>query len=452
MQLKTKLRSLRGQRLGAFALALVMVFSVLISAGPDAFAVTQKEINALKSQASSLNSQKSDLQSQLNKLSKSKNAAIDEKFLIEEKIDVIQQQITLSEEAIAKYGELIAQKEVELAEAKEEEAKYYDEFCDRVRSMEERGTISYWAVLFNASSFSDLLDRVNAISEVVDYDNMIMDQLAAARQAVADAKQELEDSKAAEEKAKAELDSQKADLQTEKANVEAVINEITSQADVYEEKLHDLEDDSANLSSQIKQAEKAYADQLAAQKAAEEAAAKKKAEEEAKKKAQQAAANNAANNSSSSSSSNNAGTSSGSTSSGTSAGSGGYLWPLSGYRNVTSAFGWRNCPFHGREFHSGVDIPAPSGTPIMATKGGVVIISAYGSSYGNYVVVAHSDGGRSLYAHMSSRSVSAGQSVSQGQKLGAVGTTGSSTGNHLHFELWMGNSQSSRVNPVAYCS
>ncbi len=448
MHIKDKLRHLSGQRLGAFALALVMVFSVLVSAGPEAFAVTQKEINALKSQASSLNDQKSQLQGQLNKLSKSKNAAIDEKFLIEEKIGVIQQQITLSEEAIAKYGELIAQKEVELAEAKEEEAKYYDEFCERVRSMEERGTISYWAVLFNASSFSDLLDRVNAISEVVDYDNMIMDQLAAARQAVADAKQELEDSKAAEEEAKAQLDAQKADLQTEKANVEAVISEITSQADVYEEKLHDLEDDSANLSSQIKQAEKAYADQLAAQKAAEEAA-RKKAEEEAKKKAQQAAANaaNNANNSSSSSSS-----SSGSSSSGSTAGSGGYLWPLSGYRNVTSAFGWRNCPFHGREFHSGVDVPAPSGTPIKATKGGVVIISAYGSSYGNYVVVAHSDGGRSLYAHMSSRSVSAGQSVSQGQTLGAVGTTGSSTGNHLHFELWMGNSQSSRVNPVAYCS
>ena len=119
---------------------------------------------------------------------------------------------------------------------------------------------------------------------------------------------------------------------------------------------------------------------------------------------------------------------------------------------MTSPFGWRNCPFHGREFHSGVDIPAPSGTPIKATKSGVVIVSTYGSSYGNYVVVAHSDGGRSLYAHMSSRSVSAGQTVSQGQTLGGVGTTGSSTGNHLHFELWMGNSQSSRVNPVAYCS
>lgn len=440
MQIASKFRQFGHKRVGAFVLALVMVFCAMTSVVPQAYAaVTKEQINDLKNQASSLSSQKSDLQKQLDKLKNSKNAAIDEKFLLEEKIGILQQEIAVSEEAIAKYGEMIELKEVELAEAKEEEAKYYDEFCERVRSMEERGDISYWAVLFNANSFSDLLDRVSAISEVVDYDNMVMDQLAAARQAVADAKAELEESKAAEEATKAELASQKTDLEAEQAKVEAVISEITSQAGVYEEKLHDLEDDSANLSKQIKQAEQTYAAQIAAQKKAEEEARRKaKAEEEAKRQQ----ANNS--NSSSSSSSN-------SSSSGT-ASSGGYLWPLSGYRSVTSPFGWRNCPFHGREFHSGVDIPAPSGTPIMATKGGVVIVSTYGSSYGNYVVVAHSDGGRSLYAHMSSRSVSAGQTVSQGQTLGGVGTTGSSTGNHLHFELWMGNSQSSRVNPVAYCS
>lgn len=448
MQIAGKVRQFGRKRVGAFVLALVMVFCAMTSVVPQAYAaVTKEQINDLKNQASSLSSQKSDLQKQLDKLKNSKNAAIDQKFLLEEKIDILQQQIAVSEEAIAKYGEMIELKEVELAKAKEEEAKYYAEFCERVRSMEERGDISYWAVLFHANSFSDLLDRVSAISEVVDYDNMVMDQLEAARQAVAEAKAELEENKAAEEATKAELASQKADLEAEQAKVEAVISEITSQAGVYEEKLHDLEDDSANLSKQIKQAEATYAAQIAAQKKAEEEA-RRKAEEEARRKQQ----NNSSSNNSSSSNSSSNNSSSGNTNSSGTAGSGGYMWPLSGYRSVTSPFGWRNCPFHGREFHSGVDVPAPSGTPIMATKGGVVIVSTYGSSYGNYVVVAHSDGGRSLYAHMSSRSVSAGQTVSQGQTLGSVGTTGSSTGNHLHFELWMGNSQSSRVNPAAYCS
>ena len=176
--------------------------------------------------------------------------------MLEEKINVLREQIALSEQSIQEYGKQIDQKEEELAAAKEEEAKYYDEFCERVRSMEERGNVSYWAVLFNANSFSDLLDQINAISEVMDYDNEVMDNLAAARQAVADAKAELEESKAAEESAKADLETQKADLVKEQASVEATIQEITSQSSVYAQKMDELEDDSASVSSQIAQAEK----------------------------------------------------------------------------------------------------------------------------------------------------------------------------------------------------
>ena len=359
----------RGKRLGALVMTLVMVFFAMTAALPAAEAVTQKDIDNLKSQAASLKEQKSDIQKKLDKLSNSKNSALDQKFLLEEKINVLREQIALSEQSIQEYGKQIDQKEEELAAAKEEEAKYYDEFCERVRSMEERGNVSYWAVLFNANSFSDLLDQINAISEVMDYDNEVMDNLAAARQAVADAKAELEESKAAEESAKADLETQKADLVKEQASVEATIQEITSQSSVYAQKMDELEDDSASVSSQIAQAEKTY----------------------------------------------------------------------------------QNCPFHGQELHGGCDIPAPYGTPIKAAKSGVVIISTYGSSYGNYVTIAHSDGSRTMYAHQSQRAVSAGQTVSQGEVIGYVGSTGSSTGNHLHFELWLNSSSSSRVNPVAYC-
>ena len=414
-------------RIGAVVLAVVMVFFAMTAAMPGAQAVTQQEISDLRSQASELDAQKQELQEKLDKLANSKDAALDEKFLLEEKINVLKEQIALSEQSIEELGEMIVQKEEELAQAKEEEAKYYDEYCQRVRSMEERGNVSYLSVLFNANSFSDLLDQINAIAEIVDYDNQVMDQLAAARQAVADAKADLEESKSAEEAAKADLETQKADLVAEEANVDAVIAEITSQSSVYAEKMDELEDDSANVSNQIAAAEKAYQAQLEAQ---------KKAEEEAQKQQQ---------NNSSSGSGNvpNGG--------GGSASSSGYLWPLSGYTRVSSPFGYRICPFHGQELHGGCDIPAPGGTPIMAAKSGVVVISTYSSSYGNYVVIAHSDGSRTLYAHQSQRAVSAGQTVSQGQVIGYVGSTGSSTGNHLHFELWLNSSSSSRVNPVAYC-
>ena len=140
--------------------------------------------------------------------------------------------------------------------------------------------MSYWSVLFNANSFSDLLDQINAISEVMDYDNQVMDNLVAARQAVADAKADLEENKVAEEAAKADLESQKAELETEQANVDAVISEIESQSSVYAQKMDELEDDSATIASQIAQAEKDYQARLEAQRKAEEA---KKAQEEASK-------------------------------------------------------------------------------------------------------------------------------------------------------------------------
>lgn len=431
----------RGKRLGAIFLSLVMVFFALTSSGPIALAVTQDDINNLKSQASSLSAQKAELQKKLDKLSNSKNSALQQKQLLEQKINVLREQIALSEQSIQEYGEMITQKEAELAAAQEEEAKYYDEFCLRVRSMEERGSVSYWSVLFNATSFSDLLDQINAISEVVDYDNQVMDQLAAARQAVADAKADLEESKAAEEAAKADLESQKADLVTEEAAVEATIQEITSQSSAYEEQLEEAEADADSIASQIAQAEKTYQAQIEAQK-------KKEAEEAARKAAEaaEAAKKNQNNNSSS-----NSGSSSGSETTTPPTNSGSYLWPLSGYTSISSPFGYRNCPYHGRELHRGADIPAPAGTPIRAAKSGVVIVSTYGSSYGNYVTIAHSDGTRTLYAHQSQRAVSAGQTVSQGQVIGYVGSTGSSTGNHLHFEIWTSSSSSSVVNPVGRC-
>ena len=443
------------KRLGAMAMTLVMLFGLMAAGLPQAQAVTQDDINNLKSQAASLSSQKADIQKKLDKLSNSKNSALNEKLLLEQKINVLRSEIAVSDQAIAESGEMITQKESELAAAKEKEAKYYEAFCERVRSMEERGNVSYWSVIFNASSFSDLLDQVNAISEVMDYDNEIMDQLAKARQEVADAKTALEESKAAEETAKASLESQKADLQTEQAKVEATIQQITSQSSTYNSQMAKLENSQSNLANQIAQAEKQYQAQIAAQKAAAEAAAKKRQQEEEAKRQQNANKNNnsssSSNNSSSSnSSSNNSSSSSNSSSSGTTSSSG-YLWPLSGYTRVSSPFGYRNCPYHGQELHGGCDVPAPSGTPIRAAKSGVVVISTYGSSYGNYVVIAHSDGSRTMYAHQSQRAVSAGQTVSQGQTIGYVGSTGNSTGSHLHFELWLSSSSSSRVNPVAYC-
>ena len=160
----------------ALALSLVMALSVSLM---PVSAVTQQDIANLKSKAQSLNAQKAKIQSELNKVASSKNSAMQQKQLLEQKINVLRNQIAVTEQTISTLSAQIEEKEQELAAAKEKEAKYFDLFCERVRSMEEDGDISYWEVLFQARTFSDLLDQVNKVGEIMDYDNEVMDQLEA---------------------------------------------------------------------------------------------------------------------------------------------------------------------------------------------------------------------------------------------------------------------------------
>ena len=127
----------------------------------------------------------------------------------------------------------------------------------------------------------------------------------------------------------------------------------------------------------------------------------------------------------------------------------GFIWPVLGHTYVSSDYGWRICPFHGREFHYGIDIPAPEGTPIRACKDGEVVVSEYNSGYGYYMIIKHTDGTQTLYAHMYKVGLPKGTKVLQGEEIGGIGTTGSSTGNHLHFEIWESASKDSRVDPLS---
>lgn len=373
---------------------------------------------------------------------------------MEQQLNVLKQQIQVSENLLAQYARQITEKEAELEQAKAKEAEYQAEFEQRVRAMEERGNVSYWSVLFQASDFSDLLDRIDMIGEIMDADDQVLDQLAEARQAVAQAKTDLEASRQGQQETLAQQQSQQAQLQAQQAEVDQLIQEIATQGDVYAKQIEKLEATQDDVAQQIAEAEAIYQKQLAAEKAAAEKAAAEKAAAEQAAKAAQVAAQKAAQQQkqqSSGSSASGSSSSSGSQSSQTTASASGFLWPIASSHRVTSPFGWRTHPITGRQhLHGGIDIAAPNGTPIMASKAGVVVISQYGSSYGNYVVISHPDGTRTLYAHMSQRNVSAGDTVRQGQTVGLVGSTGSSTGNHLHFETWTGSSSSSRVNPMQF--
>jgi murein DD-endopeptidase MepM/ murein hydrolase activator NlpD len=387
-------------------LALVFVFSSV----PNVTAVTQSQINSLKEQKKEITSSKQALQEKITAIQNDKAQAAQKKSLLEQQIEAIRQDLNVTNNLIAQYDQDIADKAVELENAKAEEARYYDLFCERVRDMEEYGDVSYWAVLFNSSDFSDLLDRINMIGEIMDHDNQVMDQLAVARAAVATAKDQLETARAEQQEAKQSLEASHAELKKQEAAVDALVAEMKAKESEYKDKIDELSEDLTDLSGDIAAAERQYAAQIeAARKAAQEQGG------------------------------------------GTIAGTGGFIWPVPGYTKVSSPYGWRTHPITGRQsFHGGIDIPARAGTKILASKSGTVVISGYNSSYGNYVVIAHYDGTKTLYAHMKSRAVSAGSAVNQSQVIGYVGTTGSSTGNHLHFETWTGSSSGTRTNPMNY--
>lgn len=389
------------RRVLGLVLAAVMVLPLT---GPgmliDASAVTQAEIDALKNNASNLASQKKDIQNQLKAVKADKSAAMQKKQLLEDQIDVIRQEIANINEQIAMYDQLIAEKTAELEQAEADEQAQFDLFCRRMRYMEEQGEVSYWSILFTSNDFSELLDNYMMIEEIIQYDNQVIDDLTALQEKVTNDRTALEGAQAEQEEAKALQVAAQDELKAQEAEVDKLIAQINAQEDLLEEMEEELNKAAKALDNQIKAKEREYAAQIA------------KVPSES-----------------------------------------GFLWPLPGsYNTISSLAGGRIHPVTGKPSnHAGIDIPAPSGTNIYAAKSGVVIHAAKGTgsswSYGNYVIVSHSDGTSTLYGHMSRIGCKQGQTVRQGDVIGYVGTTGRSTGNHLHFEIRVG---STRKDPVNY--
>lgn len=379
---------------------LALTAAVAVSLLPEAVvvpasAVTQAEIDAMKEEANSLKQQQEEIQDQLDSLAADRENAMARKTLLEQQINATRAEINTIAAQIAKYDELIAQKQEELSQAEAEEQAQYELFCERVRYMEEQGEVSYWSILFSSKDFADLLDNAMMVEEIMDYDNQVMDQLIALREQIEEDKAELETARQEQQDAKAEQEAAQANLQAQESEVDALLSQISNQEDELEAREAQLRAASDAATAEIAAAERELAAQIA----------------------------NVPSES-------------------------GFLWPLPGRYNLSSLFGSRKHPITGKaNNHTGIDIPASSGTSILAAKSGVVTTSTYNNSYGNYVVVSHSDGTSTLYAHMVRRNCSKGDTVSQGQVIGYVGTTGSSTGNHLHFEVRVNGS---RVDPISY--
>ena len=380
--------------------ALLLAVCVLCVDLSPALAVTQADIDKLKNNASDLSQQKKELQSKISALSDDIANNMKKKELLDSEISVLSSEISNVESQISTYAELITQTEAELLDAQEREAAQYELFCKRVRAMEERGTISYWSVLFKADSFTDLLSRLDFINEIMDSDQKVIQDLQVLQAEIEEKKESLETQKAESEAAKAELVSKKSELNKQREAANALVAQLRASKSEYQEDMDDLSAEAEAVQAQILKLSK----ELAAQQAA------------------QGKPSNAA--------------------------LGGYIWPVSS-RRITSTFGGRASPGGiGSTNHKGIDIGGVGyTTEIHAAKAGTVIVSQYSRPYGNYVVVSHGSGNTTLYAHMSSRKVSVGQYVNQGDVLGITGSTGNSTGPHLHFEI---TENGTRINPLKY--
>ncbi len=410
-------------------LAAVMLLSLLAGIVPAVSAASSSQI---KDQINDLKDQKKDLQSQIDALQDQvkdnmteMEGIVAQKNAIDQEIALMYQQIQNVDSQIQAYGLLIAdkQEELETAQSRQEELTRLNK--ERIRAMEEQGTLSYWSVLFKASSFSDLLDRMNMIQEIQRADERRIAELTAVAEKVAAAQAEMETEKVALEATKTELNDMQAKLELKREESDALLQQLNAKGEEYEAKIEAGEDDIEDLLQQIAQKEKEY--DIAKDKEYRQWLSTSVPPTTKPRP-------------------NTGGSSTVTPPSNVVAG---IKWTMPcRYTKFTSAYGYRVHPVYGTwKFHSGVDLAGSKGTPIYASRSGTVTTATYHKSMGNYVTINHGDGFSTSYLHMTHDVVSKGQYVTAGQVIGYMGSTGTSTGPHLHFTIYY-NGQT--VNPADY--
>ena len=405
--------------------ALLTVF-LLTGAAPPSYAVLQDEIDALITQANGLQEERDAIEQEIGAYSMGIAEALDRKAVLDAQIAQIEEDVSALETQIADCEERIDVTETELDDAKTREAEQYDLFCQRVRAMEEQGRMNCWMILLRATSFVDFLTRLDFVSEIMQSDRRVMDDLRTLQAEIAEKQERLETERLELETANAALLDKKTELDAQREAANRLIIELEANRDEAEASRDILAEEAESIQSEILR----LSDELAR----EEEEARIRAEQEAAEayRALRERVNARLDDFT------------------FSEGLGGYIWPVNS-RRITSTFGGRASPGGiGSTNHKGVDIGGVGyGTSVHAAKGGTVIISQYSSSYGNFVVVSHGSGNSTLYAHMSTRLVEAGEVVEQGDILGLTGSTGHSTGPHLHFEI---TENGVRINPLIYLS
>ena len=425
----------------AGVMAAVLLITLIAGLIPvPAGATSYESSSEIRAQINALKKEKDAIQAQIKEVKEQYKANEDEiadivarKNVIDQEIGLLSTELLNINEQISAYNVLIADKQDELDHAEERYLTLNENTKDRIRAMEEDGSLSYWEVLFKANSFSDLLDRMNMVEEIAASDQRRLKALGEAAENVEEAQEALEAEKADLQATKEEMDATQAELDAKREEADALILELL-------EKAEDLE----ALEAMFEEQKEAFLNEIAQQEQAYNAAKHREylewlATSETTQPPTTAPSNSGTTN-------NSSGTNSGSNSGGVTTGTS-WIVPVA-YKRLESPFGNRTSPTAGASsYHQGVDLSAAQGTPVYASRGGQVSTATYGSAAGYYVKINHMDGFSSIYMHLDSYIVSPGQYVSQGEKIGFVGKTGVATGYHLHFGILYNGAY---VNPASY--
>ncbi len=373
-----------GRKILAISLMAVFFSSAILPVYADELEETRKQLEAISRSIDAT-------QSKVNSAKKQEQSIMGQIQNLEKNIQRTENEITATEDRIAFLQDSIARTETEIEEKEKDLEEKIDLLSERLVVLHEEGEVTYLEVLLCATDFKDFLTRYEMINSIIEQDAELIDSICQEKQDLEMKKSDLEVKKKELERALQQQESMKEQLDLQKKEKQQILASVQQEREAYEKALAELEESSRKLEAMIRQLQGGSSEAL---------------------------------------------------------GTGVFTWPTPGYTTITSPYGMRYHPIlKTRKMHTGVDIGAPMSATIVAADSGKVIYAGWMEGYGQVLVIDHGNGLSTLYAHQSAFLVSNGQTVTKGQAIGKVGSTGWSTGPHLHFEVRINGSY---TDPMPY--
>lgn len=421
---------------------ILIILSVIMLVSSLSFPSLANEIDKAKDAKSDLERKKQETESRLSELEKEKGDILKYIEELDKELSNLADEIDSLNGDIKKTGVSLENAKKELKAAKAVEQEQYNIMKKRIQYMYENGNTEYIEIIMKSDTISDMLNQVEYMSKITEFDNNLLDNYKKLKQDVADKEKKLE--------AKvAELNALKEELTYEQGTVKKLASDKNKELAKYEASIDETQALSADYTNKLNEQEDLIEQLLEAERkrVEEEERKKKEAEERRRKEEERKRQEEAAKNNNDSEQNDDSGQD---TSSGGPVNTGGFTWPCPSSTRITSTFGNREQPTEGAStYHKGIDIGASTGSNIVAAGSGSVVTAAYSVSAGNYIMIYHGDGVYTVYMHCSKLLVSVGDEVTKGQVIALVGSTGISTGSHLHFGVTVNGTY---VNPLNYVS